>query len=110
LIAEKLVAKHLDAVLRMPFFIAPSAVMLKGLLIGEFYHLSDGQIEYQINDRTSFKRFCGLDLTDVSPDANSFLTLREKLKSSKKYEALFEILLDMLSNAGLQYSKCAIVD
>jgi transposase len=64
----------------------PSAIMLKGLLIGELYHLSDDQIEYQINDRASFKRFCGLELTDVSPDANSFWTLREKLKTSKKYE------------------------
>jgi IS5 family transposase len=88
----------------------PSVVMLKGLLIGELYHLSDDQIEYQINDRASFKRFCGLGLTDASPDANSFWALREKLRTSGKYEELFKTLLIMLSNVGLQYSKCAIVD
>lgn len=85
-------------------------IMLKGLVIGELYHLSDDQIEYQINDRASFKRFCGLDLTDAAPDANSFWTLREKLKATKKYDDLFETLLVTLSNIGLQYSKCAIVD
>ena len=59
-----------------------SSIMLKGLLIGELYHLSDGQIEYQINDRASFKRFCGLMLTEAAPDEKSFWGLREKLKET----------------------------
>lgn len=87
-----------------------SFVMFKGLLIGEIYNLSDAQIEYQITDRASFSRFCGLKLGDASPDANSFWLLREKLKETGKYEDLFKALLDALTNVGLDYSKCAIVD
>lgn len=87
-----------------------SAVLFKGLLIGEIYHLSNDQIEYQITDRASFARFCGLKLGEKAPDANTFWLLKETLKKTGKYEDLFQALLEALSNAGLEYSKCAIVD
>jgi len=35
-------------------------MMLKGLIIQSLYNLSDDQLEYQIVDRSSFKRFLGL--------------------------------------------------
>ena len=87
-----------------------SSVLLKGLIIGQIYNLSDEQLEYQITDRASFSRFSGLDLGDASPDANTFWLLREKLKETGKYDDLFQVLLDQLAKAGLEYSKCAIVD
>ena len=87
-----------------------SLVLFKSLLIGEIYNLSDAQIEYQLTDRASFKRFCGLQLVDVVPDANSFWLLRERLKETGKYEDLFQTLLTELAGTGLKYSKCAIVD
>jgi IS5 family transposase len=87
-----------------------SSILFKGLLIGEIYNLSDAQLEYQITDRTSFSRFCGLGLGEFAPDANSFWLLREKLKETGNYEKLFQTLLSALSSVGLEYSKCAIVD
>lgn len=87
-----------------------SEILFKGLLVGEIYNLSDAQLEYQITDRASFGRFCGLKLGGVSPDANSFWLLREKLKETGKYDDLFQALLNSLSDIGLEYSKCAIVD
>ncbi|MDR0964874.1 MAG: hypothetical protein LBM60_09690 [Clostridium sp.] len=54
----------------------------------------------------SFKRFCGLELMEASPGANAFWLLQKKLKDTKLYEAL----LEMLSTAGLQYSKSEIMD
>jgi len=87
-----------------------SSVLFKGLFIGELYHLSDPQIEYQITDRASFSRFCGLKLGEKAPDSNSFWLLREALKETGKYEALFQTLLEVLNSVGLEYSKCGIVD
>ncbi len=87
-----------------------SGVLLKGLIIGEIYHLSDEQIEYQITDRASFSRFCGLNLGDKAPDRNTFWLLKETLKETGKYDDLFQALLDALADTGLEYSKCAIVD
>lgn len=87
-----------------------SSVLLKAMLIGEIYNLSDLQLEYQINDRASFKRFCGLDFGDASPDANSFWLLREAIKETGKHDDLFSVLLVELSKVGLEYSECGIVD
>ena len=87
-----------------------SSVVFKGLLIGEIYNLSDAQLEFQITDRATFKRFCGLKLGDAVPDANTFWLLREKLKETGKYDDLFSALLTALSAVGLEYSKCAAVD
>jgi IS5 family transposase len=87
-----------------------SSILFKGLLIGEIYNLSDEQLEYQITDRASFARFCGLNLGGASADAKTFWLLRETLKETGKYEDLFTTLLDTLKNVGLEYSKCAIVD
>jgi IS5 family transposase len=87
-----------------------SLVMFKGLLLGKIYNLSYDQIEYQITDRVSFMRFCGLDLGEKSPDAKSFWLLNERLNETGKYNALFDALLESLSDVGLEYSKCAIVD
>ena len=37
-----------------------AVIMFKIILLKRFYNLSDGQAEYQINDRLSFKEFLGL--------------------------------------------------
>src|SRR5665647_1862492 len=42
---------------RPPF---PRLMMFKALLIQSLYNLSDDQLEYQIVERASFKRFLGL--------------------------------------------------
>jgi len=88
----------------------PSGALFKGMLIGKIYNLAKEQLEFQITDRASFSRFCGLKLGEKSPDANTFRLLEEKLKETGAYDKLFEALLASLSNVGLEYSKCAIVD
>lgn len=87
-----------------------SEILFKGLLIAEIYNISDEQLEYQITDRASFSRFCGLEFGGKSPDSTSFRLIREKLKETGKYEDLFNTLMEALSTVGLEYSKCAIVD
>lgn len=39
-------------------------MLFKALLLQKIYHLSDDQLEYQINDRLSFMRFLGLQMSD----------------------------------------------
>lgn len=41
--------------------------------------LSDDQLEYQITDRSSFKRFLGLKKCDKVPDRKTFWFSREQL-------------------------------
>ena len=47
-------------------------MMFKSLLIQSLYNLSDDQLEYQIVDRASFKRFLGLKKSDKVPDSKTF--------------------------------------
>ena len=49
------------------------AMMFKALLIQNLYQLSDQQLEFQITDRLSFKRFLGLSDADQSPDFENLL-------------------------------------
>ena len=42
--------------------------MFKVLFLQRYYGLSDHQIEYQIVDRTSFRKFLGIECVDDVPD------------------------------------------
>ena len=54
-------------------------MLLKALLIQSLYNLSGDQLEYQIVDRASFKRFPGLRQSDKVPDSKTFRAFRERL-------------------------------
>jgi len=43
-------------------------MMFKILILQKYYNLSDEQIEFQINDRTSFKQFLGLKIGSIVLD------------------------------------------
>jgi IS5 family transposase len=51
--------------------------LFKALVIQSFYNLSDDQLEFQIVDRASFKRFLGLKKSDKIPDSEAFWLFSE---------------------------------
>jgi IS5 family transposase len=53
--------------------------MFKVLVLQTLYTLSDDATEYQLKDRLSFMRFCGLALHDPVPDAKTIWLYREQL-------------------------------
>lgn len=59
--AYRLDEKDLTKGGRPPF---SKLLLFKALLIQSLYNLSDDQLEFQINDRISFKRFLGLKKSD----------------------------------------------
>jgi hypothetical protein len=87
-----------------------SLTLFKCLILGEFCNLSDAALEYNITDKLSFKRFAELDLTEKSPDRNTFWLSRETLRKTGKYADLFAAFWTMLEEVGITYSKGAIVD
>jgi hypothetical protein len=54
---------------RPPF---DSLMMFKALILQGLYNLSDDQLEYQIVDRASFKRFLQIKKSDKVPDSKTF--------------------------------------
>src|SRR5271154_3567769 len=64
-------------------------MMFKVLVIQAANNLSDERAEFLINDRLSFMRFLGLDLSGRVPDARPIWLFREKLTNAEAIKPLF---------------------
>lgn len=64
-------------------------LMFKILILQSLYSLSDDQMEYQITDRLSFRRFLKLKSSDKVPDSKTIWKFRETLIEEGVIEALF---------------------
>jgi transposase, IS5 family len=85
-------------------------IMFKGLLIQSLYNLSDDQLEYQIIDRVSFKRFLGLKKSDKVPDSKTFWLFREQLIEKDVIVGLFKTFNETLDAAGVFANEGKMVD
>jgi IS5 family transposase len=74
--------------------------MLKALLLQQWYGLSDAGLEEALNDRMSFRRFCGLSLEAASPDHTTICRFRERLRAAGVLERLFDEFERQLEKAG----------
>jgi len=92
---------------RPPF---PRLMMFKALLIQSLYNLSDDQLEYQIVERASFKRFLGLKKSDKVPDSKTFWLFREQLIEKGVIMDLFRTFNETLDSAGVFANEGKIVD
>lgn len=71
-------------------------MMFKLLILQRLYNISDDQAEYQINDRLSFRRFLGLSMSDIVPDAKTIWLYRETLVKAGVIETLFQLFYQEL--------------
>lgn len=65
-------------------------LMFKVMFLQRLYGLSDEQAEYQITDRTSFRKFLGILAVEVVPDARTIWKYREELTKAGAYDLLFK--------------------
>ncbi|NEW84248.1 MAG: IS5 family transposase [Mariniphaga sp.] len=85
-------------------------MMFKILILQRYYNLGDRQVEYQIVDRTSFKKFLGLETGDKVPDEKTVWSFRERLTQSGTVEDLFELFVFHLNQKGLIFNEGQIID
>jgi hypothetical protein len=85
-------------------------MMFKLMVLQRYYNLSDEQAEFQIVDRTSFRRFLGLAEGDRIPDARTIWLFRERLVKSGKVGDLFQKFVDYLNGKGLIFNEGRMVD
>lgn len=85
-------------------------MMFKILILQSLYSLSDDQMEYQITDRLSFKRFLGLKSSDKVPDAKTIWHFRETLIREGLIEALFARFNQALDDQCIFANTGQIVD
>jgi transposase len=88
----------------------PPLLLLKCLLLQKWFRIpSDPELENQINDRISFKKFLGLPLDKPSPDHSTFSRFRNRL-SKEAMILLNNIVLQEFARRGLSINEGIAVD
>jgi IS5 family transposase len=88
----------------------PALMLLKALLLQKWFRIpSDPELENQINDRISFKKFLGLPLDRPSPDHSTFSRFRSRL-SEEAMRELNSLVLQEFAKRGLSINEGIAVD
>ena len=86
--------------------------MLKLMLLGQWHHLSDAQLEQALKVRLDFLVFCGFDLGAALPDHTTICRFRNRLVRAKLDETILAEINDQLKAKGLRVNEArgAIID
>jgi IS5 family transposase len=88
----------------------PPLLLYKCLLLQKWFHTdSDPELENQINDRLSFKKFLGLSFSKPSPDHSTFSRFRARLSKNALDQINSEILRQFEAQ-GLTINEGIAVD
>jgi IS5 family transposase len=88
----------------------PPVMLLKALLLQKWFRIpSDPELENQINDRISFKKFLGLPLDKLSPDHSTFSRFRSRLSKEAMVKLNNEVLAEF-ARRGLSINEGIAVD
>jgi transposase, IS5 family len=88
----------------------PPVLLMKCLLLQQWFHIdSDPELETQINDRTSFKKFLGLSLDDHAPDHSTFSRFRGRF-SKDTMRMINNELLNQFAAKGLTINEGVAID
>jgi IS5 family transposase len=83
-------------------------VMIKVLILQEWHGLSDPELERQITDRISFRKFLGF--PDTIPDFTTVWAFRERLNKTGRDKNIWQELQRQLDSKGLKVKKGVIQD
>ncbi len=84
----------------------PPLAMFKALLLSIWYDLSDVKLAEALDDRASFRRFCGFSGTEATPERTAFVRFRKELVAHKLDRSLFLTVTAQLNQRQSQ-SKLA---
>jgi len=88
----------------------PALIMLKILLLQQWYGLSDMETEAALIDRISFVRFTGLSLEDSVPDHTTICRFRNLLVEKEILKLLLDAINGQLAKQGKLVKKGVAVD
>ena len=88
----------------------PVKLYVKCLMLQKWFNLSDPQLEEQLRDRISFRKFVGLGLTEATPDETSLVVFRRRLREAGHERTLFDAVNKHLAKLGLILQTGTLVD
>jgi transposase, IS5 family len=88
----------------------PPLAMFRALLLSVWYDLSDVKLAEALDDRASFRRFCGFGRAEPTPERTAFVRFRRELVCHGLDEALFEDITRQLKAKAVTVKTGTLVD
>lgn len=88
----------------------PPLAMFKALLLAVWYDLSDVKLTKALDDRASFRRFCGFSGTEATPERTAFVRFRKALITQGLDRLLFERVTAQLKAKAITVKTRTLVD
>jgi IS5 family transposase len=85
-------------------------VLFKAVLLAQWHGLSDEAMEAALDDRLSFRRFCGLRLEDAVPDHSTLWRFREALGKAGLAQKAFAEIGRQLERRGMVVKEGTLID
>ncbi len=84
--------------------------MFKAMLISVWYDLSDEKLAEALDDRVSFRRFCGFSSSEPTPERTAFVRFRKILVTHGLDRALFEAITGQLKARAVRVKTGTLID
>jgi IS5 family transposase len=88
----------------------PPLALFRALLLATWHDLSDVRLAEALDDRASFRRFCGFARQEPTPERTAFVRFRAELVQRKLDRVLFEAVTRQLDRHGLVVRAGTLVD
>jgi len=88
----------------------PPLCLLKAMLLARWYDLSDVKLAEALDDRASFRRFCGFSRNETTPERTAFVRFRGSLARLDLGEKLFEAITLQLCALQVTVKRGTLVD
>src|SRR5688572_27153565 len=88
----------------------PPLSLFKALLLAVWYDLSDVKLAEALDDRTSFRRFCGFAVHEPTPERTAFVRFRRELVRRGLDRVLFEAVTRRLEAMDVAVRTGTLVD
>ena len=88
----------------------PPLALFRALLLAMWHDLSDVRLAEALDDRASFRRFCGFAAHEPTPERTAFVRFRAELARRGLDRALFEAVTRQLDARGVVVRTGTLVD
>jgi IS5 family transposase len=88
----------------------PPLALFRAMLVAVWYDLSDVKLAEALDDRASFRRFCGFSASEPTPERTAFVRFRKALIAHGLDKSLFEEITGQLKAKAVLVKTGTLVD
>lgn len=88
----------------------PPIALFKAMLLSVWYDLSDVKLAEALDDRSSFRRFCGFSSSEPTPERTAFVRFRKALVARGLDKVLFDAITGQLKAKAVRVKTGTLVD